>query len=179
MNGCSIPMITKGRTRNLLANIVCLFPVERLYDFFEKIRLKRLRQNLKYCGKGVVLRKGFLVMAPEKLYLANDVSFAVNVSIMGGGGCTIGLGSMIATGVTILTTQHDPAAPIMRKTGIHKPVTIGKEVWIGTGAIILPGVSIGDNSIVAAGAVVTHDVKPYQVVGGVPAKFLWDRRSPK
>jgi len=56
---------------------------------------------------------------------------------------------------------------------------IGKEVWIGAGAIILPGVSIGDNSIVAAGAVVTHDVEPYQVVGGVPAKFLWDRRSPK
>ena len=86
---------------------------------------------------------------------------------------------MIATGVTILTTQHDSTAPIMRKTAIHKPVTIGKEVWVGAGAIILPGVSIGDNSIVAAGAVVTHDVEPYQIVGGVPAKVLWDRRSPK
>jgi len=47
---------------------------------------------------------------------------------------------MIATGVTILTTQHDSTAPIMRKTGIHKSVIIGKEVWICAGAIILPGV---------------------------------------
>jgi maltose O-acetyltransferase len=125
----------------------------------------------------VVLRQDFLVMAPEKLYIGDDVSFAVKVSIMGG--CRIGQGSMIATCVTILTTQHGSTASIMRKTGIHRPVTIGKEVWIGAGVIILPGVSIGDNSIVASGAVVTHDVELYQVVGGVPAKFLWDRRSPK
>lgn len=165
--------------RNLLVTIVCLVPVERLYNLFEKIRLKRLRQNLKHCGKGVVLRKGFLVVPPEKLYIADDVSFAVNVSIMAGGGVCIGQGTMIAIGVTILSTQHDSTALIMRKTAINKPVTIGKKVWIGAGAIILPGVSIGDNSIVAAGAVVTHDVKAYQVVVGVPAKFLWDRRFPK
>jgi acetyltransferase-like isoleucine patch superfamily enzyme len=120
-----------------------------------------------------------MVERPEKLYIDDNVSLTANISIMGVGGVHIGFGTMIAAGVTILTTQHDSTAPIMRKTGIHKPVTIGKEVWIGAGAIILPGVSIGDNSIVAAGTVVTHDVKPYQVVGGVPAKFLWDRRSPK
>ena len=77
-------MITKGSPRNLLANIACLFPVERLYGLFEKIRLKRLRKNLKFCGERVVLRQDFLVMAPEKLYIDDDVSFAVKVSIMGG-----------------------------------------------------------------------------------------------
>ena len=78
-------MITKGSIRNLLVNIVCLFPVERLYAFLEKIRLKRLSKNLKFYGERATLREGFLVMAPEKLYLADDVSFAVNVNIMGGG----------------------------------------------------------------------------------------------
>ena len=165
--------------RRLLANILCLFPFEHLDAVIQKRMLKRLRKRIKFCGTSVVLSRGLMVERPEKLYIDENVSLAANISIMGVGGVHIGSGSMIGTGVTILTTQHDSTAPIMRKTGIHKSVIIGKEVWIGAGAIILPGVSIGDNSIVAAGAVVTHDVKPYQVVGGVPAKFLYDRHAPK
>lgn len=53
-----------------------------------------------------------------------------------------------------------------------KPVHIGRNVWIGVGAIILPGVTIGDNAVVAAGAVVTKDVAPNTIVGGNPAKFI-------
>ena len=53
-----------------------------------------------------------------------------------------------------------------------KPVHIGKDAWIGAGATILPGVTVGDNAVVAAGAVVTKDVAPNTIVGGNPAKVI-------
>jgi acetyltransferase-like isoleucine patch superfamily enzyme len=52
------------------------------------------------------------------------------------------------------------------------PVTIGDDIWIGANAVILPGVTIGDHSVVAAGAVVTKDVPPHTLVAGVPAKII-------
>lgn len=58
------------------------------------------------------------------------------------------------------------------------PVTIGNDVWIGTGAAVMGGVTIGDGSIVAYGSVVTRDVEPYSVVGGVPAKLIRPRFKP-
>lgn len=58
-------------------------------------------------------------------------------------------------------------------------VSIGHDVWIGHGAIVLPGISIGHGAVIAAGAVVTRDVAPYAIVAGVPAKFLKWRFEPK
>ncbi len=57
----------------------------------------------------------------------------------------------------------------------HDPIVIGNDVWIGANAIVADGVSIGDGAIIAAGAVVTKNVEPYQIVGGVPAKFIRNR----
>ena len=59
----------------------------------------------------------------------------------------------------------------------NKPVEIGNDVWIGANVILLPGVKIGDGAILAAGAVVTKDVEPYAIVGGVPAKLIKYRFS--
>ncbi|MBB3949424.1 DapH/DapD/GlmU-related protein [Aureimonas jatrophae] len=59
-----------------------------------------------------------------------------------------------------------------------KPVTIGSDVWIGTAAAVMGGVTIGDGSIVAYGSVVTRDVEPYSVVGGAPAKLIRPRFKP-
>lgn len=71
--------------------------------------------------------------------------------------------------------------PICRKPygGTWKPVTIGHDCWIGSGARIMGGVSIGTGAVVAAGAVVTHDVPPYAIVAGVPAKVLRYRFEPE
>ncbi len=91
------------------------------------------------------------------------------------GGITIGDSVAISAEVCILTADHDPKrsdfATRMRN------VNIEDYVFIGTRAMILPGVTLGKGSIVAAGAVVTKDVPPYTIVGGVPAKPIASRRS--
>lgn len=88
-------------------------------------------------------------------------------------GIEIGDGALIGHQVVIATLNHD-IYPSNRADMMPKPVKIGKNVWIGAHATILPGVTIGDNAIVAAGAVVTKDVEKNTVVGGVPAKKIKD-----
>ncbi|WNJ17640.1 sugar O-acetyltransferase [Pontibacter sp. G13] len=86
---------------------------------------------------------------------------------------TIGDRVMLAPHVQIYTATH-PLDPVERSSGkeFAKPITIGNDVWIGGGAIICPGVTIGDAAVIAAGAVVTKDVAPRTVVGGNPAKVI-------
>lgn len=86
------------------------------------------------------------------------------------GTITIGNNVSISNRVNIITADHD-----MNSRGFEgnkKAVIIEDYVWIGTGATILPGCIIGTGAVIAVGAVVTTDVKPYNVVGGVPAKFI-------
>ena len=87
------------------------------------------------------------------------------------GGIEIGDNVLIGQQVVIATLNHD-LAPDKRANMIPAPVKIGNSVWIGAHATILGGVTIGDNAVVAAGAVVTKDVPANTVVGGVPAKTI-------
>ena len=87
------------------------------------------------------------------------------------GGVTIGDGCQIGHNVVFATLNHG-LAPKDRKHTFPAPIVLGKNVWIGSNATILQGVTIGDNAIVAAGAVVTKDVAANTVVGGVPANFI-------
>ncbi len=87
------------------------------------------------------------------------------------GGIRIGDGALIGHQVVIATLNHD-LDPEQRGSMKAAPVTIGKDVWIGSHATVLAGVTIGDGAVVAAGAVVTKDVPPKTVVGGVPAKVI-------
>jgi len=95
------------------------------------------------------------------------------VHIWGGGGVYVGDDSMIAAHTTITSVTHELRnGGLYRKTRLKKPVVIGKNVWIGSGAIILPGVTVGDNAVVGAGAVVTRNVDSNTVVAGVPSKVI-------
>jgi len=88
------------------------------------------------------------------------------------GGVDIADQVMIGPNVNIITTGH-PLQPSRRRAYIEaKPIAIEKNVWIATGATIIGGVTVGENSVVAAGAVVTKDVPPNSFVGGVPAKII-------
>lgn len=87
------------------------------------------------------------------------------------GGIRIGDHVLIGHNVVLATLNHD-FAPYNRVTMHPAPIHIEDRVWIGANATVVPGVTIGENSIVAAGAVVTKDVPPNTIVGGVPAKVL-------
>ena len=92
-----------------------------------------------------------------------------SLTCMAAGGITIDDGVMIGPNVRIVTDNHDFDNRMVLRC---KPVHIGRNAWIGVGAIILSGVTIGENAVVAAGAVVTKDVAPNTIVGGNPAKFI-------
>mgnify|MGYP000661325989 FL=1 len=87
------------------------------------------------------------------------------------GGVIIGDGCQIGHNVVFATLNHG-LSPEKRKSTCPAPIVLGKNVWVGSNATILQGVTIGDNAVVAAGAVVTKDVAANTIVGGVPAKFI-------
>ena len=91
------------------------------------------------------------------------------------GPVTIGSHVNLAQGITVTALNHNFAEKDLRidEQGVStNPVTIGDDIWIGANAVILPGVTIGNHSVVAAGAVVTKDVPPHTLVAGVPAKII-------
>jgi acetyltransferase-like isoleucine patch superfamily enzyme len=90
-----------------------------------------------------------------------------------GGKISVGNYVDISPEVNIWTLQHDPQDPNFQTKG--GPVTIEDYVWIGNRAIILPGVTLGKGSVVAAGAVVTNNVAPWDIVGGIPARKIGTR----
>lgn len=87
------------------------------------------------------------------------------------GGITLEDGVFIGPNVNIITENH-AEEPELRHNVYTKPILIKRNAWIGAAAIILPGVTIGENAIVAAGAVVTKDVPDNMIVGGNPAKII-------
>jgi len=107
----------------------------------------------------------------KNITIGKDVFFNTGCSFQDRGGISIGNGSMLGMNVTIATLNHGLSSE-KRNTTYPSPVLVGENVWIGSNATILPGVTIGDNSVVAAGAVVTKDVPKNSVVAGVPAKVI-------
>ena len=87
------------------------------------------------------------------------------------GGVTIGDGCQIGHNVVFATLNHG-LQPEERGITYPAPIVLGKNVWVGSNSTILQGVTIGDNAVIAAGAVVTKDVEPGTIVGGVPARFI-------
>ena len=87
------------------------------------------------------------------------------------GGITIEDNVLIGPKVNLITENH-PLDPTDRRALICKPIVIKRNAWIGAAATILPGVTIGENAVVAAGAVVSKDVPANTIVGGVPAKII-------
>ncbi len=107
------------------------------------------------------------------LHLGAGVYLNAGCVVLDSAEVRIGAGSMVGPGVHLYCADHH-RDPERRRAGIERalPVTLGRDVWIGGGAIVLPGVTIGDGAIVAAGAVVRADVGPGERVAGVPARAL-------
>lgn len=110
---------------------------------------------------------------PSKLVIGNNCVIGEFVMIDARSGVVIGNNVNIAGEVAIYTKEHDPDSSTFDVKG--GPVIIDDYVYIGSRVVILPDVHIGQGAVVATGAVVTQDVPPYHIVGGIPAKFIRER----
>jgi acetyltransferase-like isoleucine patch superfamily enzyme len=135
-------------------------------------------------GEGVSLYGGVYVGATGergRVEIGPHTHIDRNSIIYGQGGVRIGAGCAIASGVIVYSQSNqyrtDPTAPILDQEVTYAEVVVGDDVWIGAGAILLPGVRVGDHAVIAAGAVVRRDVEPWQIVAGVPARGIGDRRG--
>jgi acetyltransferase-like isoleucine patch superfamily enzyme len=117
------------------------------------------------------------IFAPVYVNFGRFIKLGKNVfinhacSFLDMGGITIEDDVLIGPKVNLITENH-PLDPSERRSLIAKPIVIKRKAWIGAGATILPGVTIGENAVVAAGAVVSKNVQANTVVGGVPAKVI-------
>ncbi|KIO38006.1 sugar O-acetyltransferase [Shewanella sp. cp20] len=120
-----------------------------------------------------VIKLPLYISYGQNLHVAPQVFINVNVTLQDNAPITIGRQTMIGPNVQCYTANH-PLDAERRCQGWEQAeaIQIGERVWIGGGAIILPGVTIGDEAVIAAGAVVTKDVAPRTLVGGNPARVM-------
>lgn len=132
---------------------------------------KRLLGALLGTESGAVIRPPFYVDYGFNIHCGPDVFLNYGCVLLDVCPIHIGAGTQIGPGTQILTADH-PRDPAMRAQGLEmgQPITIGANVWIGGGALLLPGVTVGDDAIIGAGAVVTRNVAPGQTVTGNPAR---------
>jgi len=147
----------------------------KLSDYSEKKRSEKFKLLFEFCGNNVHIQQPVRFEGMNRISIGNSVSINAFVHMWGQGGITIGNDCLIASHVSITSLTHDPNAPLFRDTIVSKEVIIGNNVWIGTHAAILPGTVIGDNAIIAAGAVVNKNVPANTTVAGVPAKVIKSR----
>lgn len=131
-------------------------------------------------GAGVMLDRQVVLLAVEgsrerpSIMIQDDVY--VNRFTFIDASDRVEIGSKTMIGPNCYITDHDHGTATGDQVGdqslVNEPVDVGKDVWIGAGAIVLKGVEIGDHAIVAAGAVVTESVPSYGVVAGVPAEII-------
>jgi maltose O-acetyltransferase len=143
----------------------------------KKLRGFYARRIAKHVGKNVNVEKGANFSA--ELSLGDYSGIGVNCQI--NGPVTIGDYVMMGPDCVIYTQNHkiDDLSKPMQQAGFSdvKPVTIGNDVWIGARVIILPGVTIGEGSVIGAGAVVSKDIPPYSVAVGNPIRVVKNRKE--
>lgn len=158
--------------------IIKRLPNSRYVGAFNMLRLWYVSKFLKIMpyDRSSIFEDGVYISDCSNLKVGRCCHINENVFIQG---AYIGDHVMIAPNVAILNESHEHnnlSIPMILQptTGKSNPI-IGNDVWIGRNAIILPGVNIGEGSIIGAAAVVTKDVPPYSIVGGVPAKVIKTR----
>lgn len=170
----------------MISNFFLVFPKRIRVKIFEHYRMTKGYKGLvlRYallksiaieCGENIAVHSGVYLLSPENIKIGNNVSIHPMCYIDATGFIEIGSDVSIAHGTTIMSTTHnylDINIPI-KDQGVQKNSTlISNNVWIGTKATILAGVSIAEGCIIAAGSVVTRSIDVNHVVAGVPAKTI-------
>ncbi len=151
---------------------------ELLYDFnqsrpMELAKREEIAKELfGFVGENVFIQQPLELVRGKTVSIGARTYINSRLTLVDDHTITIGEDCLIAPNVTISTTGH-PIDPTLRKNGMFSfPVTIENNVWIGAGAIILPGVTIGENSVIGAGSVVTKSIPANVVAVGVPCQVL-------
>lgn len=147
-------------------NFIAYIPSHDFRNFCLKINGAKI-------GNSVRIQIGCRVRRYKNLSVGNDCLVLRGAFIDALGGVKIGNDVSISYGAMLISGGHDVQHPYFEAD--HRPIIICDHVWIGAGAILLKGVTIGEGAVVSAGAVVSHDVKPYTIVGGVPAREIGQR----
>ena len=137
-------------------------------------RAALIKEMFAEAGEGCYIEPPFRAnWGGKHVRLGNYVYANFNLTLVDDGYIDIGDNVMFAPNVTVITATH-PVLPALREKGLqfNVDVKICNNVWIGAGAIIMPGITVGENSVVGAGSVVTKDVPPNTVVVGNPARVL-------
>jgi acetyltransferase-like isoleucine patch superfamily enzyme len=130
-------------------------------------------------GESVRLSGGVMLHPyAGRIQIDHDVFLGPYCVVYGHGGVEIGPDTLISMHCRILSSDHSippPAVIIRSQPDVLKPTRIGRDVWLGAGVTVLCGVTIGDGCIVGAGAVVSHDLPPFSIAVGVPARVVRQR----
>ena len=150
----------------ILNNCLHLIPFWRI----RRAYLKLVRTKI---GKGSFVMKNVYIQSPNRLTIGDYSHINRGVVLDARGDIIIGSSVSVSHNVNIMTGGHEHMSSHF--TGVFKPIVIKDYAWIGVGATILQGVTIGKGAVVCAGAVVNKDVADYEIVGGVPAKKIGER----
>lgn len=142
-------------------------------DAFSVVKGGEIERSGLVIGDNVAIKKGAYISARNALFRIGDNSFiGVNAWLGGKGNIEIGQNSMISINCVLVSSNHDYlniAVPYYYGPEVAEDIKIGTNVWIGSQSVVLPGVEIGDGSVVGAGSIVTRDIPPNTMVFGSPA----------
>jgi acetyltransferase-like isoleucine patch superfamily enzyme len=142
------------------------------------MRVRYLRSRVAALGDNCLILEGIRVYHKAGLSIGDRVAIASGVTINATAGVSMGNNTLVGPGVKIWSINHcyaDTRIPIMDQGFAYGPVVLEDDVWVAANAVILPGVTVHHGAIVAAGAVVSKDVPPLCLVGGVPARAIGRR----
>lgn len=134
----------------------------------ERHRREQLTARLGSRGIDIVLRDGVQIIAPENVHFGNHIAIGSFSMLRGNGGISLADYVLIGDYVVLATAGH-PVDGLHFGHSHEAPISLHENVWVGANALILPGVTIGENAIIGAGAVVTGDVPANSIAVGVPA----------
>jgi len=159
-----LSMLRKRSMRQLLSTLIKVLKTYSISDFYA-------------CGNGVIIHSNVAISNPLKVQLGNNVYIGPDCDFFSDGGIIIGDGTVIGPHVVLMTSMHnydasDLDALPFDDSNTSSSIRIEKFCWIGTNVIVLPGVTIGEGSVIGAGSIVTHNIPKMAICAGNPAKLI-------